>query len=308
MNWNIALNENHGPHNGGCATCDPMITVMNDGTVRTDANFYTVGQLSKFVKPGARRIASTSFGTTAWNGMLMDTAFRNPDGSTALVVHNEFDNPRTFAVAVGTQYFTYTVPGASLTTFTWPPSLQLVAKSFQIPLPGATVTASSNPADGAKILDGDGTTSWQSGASQTPGQFVLIDLGRPKLFSRVAVDHGMNFSFWADPADGDYARGYRIETSLDGKRWVPFANNPDNHAYLIDADTAGRWPATSGSPRPAPPATGGASRTSGFTSERWLDTDRRPTGGWSPVAPPKLDRCPTPSAWSRCTRTPTTRR
>ena len=31
----------------------------------------------------------------------MDVAFRNPDGSTALVVHNENDDPRTFAVAQG---------------------------------------------------------------------------------------------------------------------------------------------------------------------------------------------------------------
>ncbi len=238
-NWNIALDENHGPHNGGCDTCDPMVTVLNDGTVRFDANFYTVGQLSKFVKPGAVRIASTSFGTTSWNGMLMDTAFRNPDGSTALVVHNEYDHPRAFSVAVGTQHFTSVVPGASLTTFTWPASLRLVEKSFQIPLPGATVTASSNGADGAKILDADATTSWQSGASQTPGQFVQVDLGGTKLFSRIAVDHGMNFNWSGDPADGDYARGYRIETSLDGKHWAPYASNPANKAYLINADH--RW-------------------------------------------------------------------
>ena len=52
-------------------------------------------------QPGAERIASTSFGTTGWNGQIMDVAFRNRDGSTALVVHNENDDPRTFAVAQG---------------------------------------------------------------------------------------------------------------------------------------------------------------------------------------------------------------
>ena len=67
-------------------------------------------------------MASTSFGTTAWNGMLMSVAFVNPDGSTALVVHNEHDDPRSFAVAVGGQSFDYTLPGGALATFTWPAS------------------------------------------------------------------------------------------------------------------------------------------------------------------------------------------
>ena len=49
----------------------------------------------------------------------MDVAFRNRDGSTALVVHNENDDPRTFAVAQGGQSFDYTLPGGALATFVW---------------------------------------------------------------------------------------------------------------------------------------------------------------------------------------------
>ena len=49
----------------------------------------------------------------------------NPDGSTALVVHNEYDDPRTVAVAVGGQSFDYTLPGGSLVTFTWPHAADL---------------------------------------------------------------------------------------------------------------------------------------------------------------------------------------
>jgi glucosylceramidase len=52
----------------------------------------------------------------------MDVAFRNPDGSTALVVHNENDEPRTFAVSVGSRTFEYTLPGGALATYTWPAS------------------------------------------------------------------------------------------------------------------------------------------------------------------------------------------
>ena len=49
----------------------------------------------------------------------MDVAFRNPDGSTVLVAHNENDNAQAFAVQEGDQRFTYTLPGDSLATFVW---------------------------------------------------------------------------------------------------------------------------------------------------------------------------------------------
>ncbi|MBY8854274.1 hypothetical protein K7G98_40965, partial [Saccharothrix sp. MB29] len=86
----------------------------------------------------AMRIASTSFGTTGWNGLVMDVAFRNPDGSTALVVHNENDDPRTFAVEVGERTFEYTLPGGALATFTWPRSPALTSRFDFVPLTGAT--------------------------------------------------------------------------------------------------------------------------------------------------------------------------
>ena len=96
-----------------------MITVGPGGQVTQNAEYFTLGHLARFVRPGAERIASTSFGTTGWNGQIMDVAFRNRDGSTALVVHNENDDPRTFAVAQGDSSFEYTLPGGALATFTW---------------------------------------------------------------------------------------------------------------------------------------------------------------------------------------------
>ena len=101
VNWNLALDPSGGPHNGGCDTCTGVVTVGPGEQVTRNAEYYTLGHLARFVQPGATRIASTSFGTTGWNGQIMDVAFRNPDGSTALVVHNENDDPRTFAVAAG---------------------------------------------------------------------------------------------------------------------------------------------------------------------------------------------------------------
>ena len=101
VNWNLALDPSGGPHRGGCDTCTGVVTVGPGQTVTENAEYHTLGHLARFVRPGAGRIASTSFGTTGWNGQIMDAAFRNRDGSTALVVHNENDDPRSFAVAQG---------------------------------------------------------------------------------------------------------------------------------------------------------------------------------------------------------------
>jgi glucosylceramidase len=120
VNWNLVLDETGGPHTGGCGTCTGVLTVAADGTVTRNAEYYTLGHLARFVRPGAVRVDSTSFGTTDWNGQIMDVAFVNPDGGTVLVAHNENDNPQEFAVRVGGRQFSYTLPGGALATFTWP--------------------------------------------------------------------------------------------------------------------------------------------------------------------------------------------
>ena len=152
--WNLALAPDGGPHNGGCATCTALLTVAKDGTVTTNAEYYTIGHLSKFVHPGAVRIASTNYGTTGWNGQLTDVAFTNPDHSTALLVHNENDAPRSFSVAVGGHSFDYTLPGGALATFTWPASGQLRTDLHQLDLTGATATASPAGQDPAQSVAG----------------------------------------------------------------------------------------------------------------------------------------------------------
>jgi glucosylceramidase len=210
--WNLALDPSGGPHNGGCDTCTGVITV-DGGTFSTNAEYYTIGHLSKFVRPGAVRIASTSFGTTGWNGQIMDVAFRNPDGSTALVVHNENDDPRTFAVAVGGRSFDYTLPGGALATFTWPRGLS--AGRDLVPLTGATATASPSGEGPQAAVDDDASTRWSTGTAQVPGQYLQVDLGHRQAFRRVVVDTGAS--------TGDYPRAWRLEASNDGSRWRTLA-------------------------------------------------------------------------------------
>lgn len=219
--WNLVLRHDGGPHLGGCDTCTGLLDVAPDGSVSRNAEFYTIGHLSRFVDKGAVRIGSTSFGTTGWNGQIMDVAFRNPDGSTVLVVHNENDDPRSFAVSVdgraGDRSFDYTLPGGALATFTWPASAVGQRTPLRpVPLDGATATATSGAGDAGLAVDADASTRWSSGAAQSPGQSLTVDLGRRTSFRRVAIDAGDNL--------GDYPRGWRLSVSDDGTAWRDLAS------------------------------------------------------------------------------------
>ena len=167
------------------------MTVGPGQTVTENAEYHTLGHLARFVKPGARRIASTSFGTTGWNGQIMDAAFRNRDGSTALVVHNENDDPRSFAVAQGGHSFDYTLPGGALATFTWPASRALDDDLELLDADRMSATASPVGEPG-NAVDDDATTRWTSGTAQQPGQWVQVDLGRSQRVRRVVLDTGVD--------------------------------------------------------------------------------------------------------------------
>ncbi|MDX6254049.1 MAG: glucosylceramidase [Frankiales bacterium] len=220
VNWNVALDPSGGPHVGGCGTCTGIVTIGPGDTVTPDAEYYALGHLSRFVRPGAVRIASTSFGTVGWNGQIMDVAFRNPDGSTVLVAHNENDNPQAFSVSENGQSFDYTLPGGALATFVWPSAPRPTSQLQAVDPAGWTATGlPSGPADPccsgdvvSHAIDDDASTRYSSGASQTPGQYVQVDLGKAKPLTQVVFDTGAS--------TGDYPRGYAATVSGDGLHWT----------------------------------------------------------------------------------------
>ncbi len=115
--WSLAVDQNMGPHNGGCGTCTGLVTVHNgdsrSGQVDYTIEYYDMGQLTKFVKPGATRIDSSA------NSAIPNVAFKNPDGSKALVAYNGSSSSQSLKVNWGNESFTYTIPAATSATFTW---------------------------------------------------------------------------------------------------------------------------------------------------------------------------------------------
>jgi glucosylceramidase len=115
--WSLAVDEAKGPHNGGCDVCTGLITVHNNddrrGQIDYTVEYYDMGHLTKFVKPGAYRIDSTVSGT------VPNVAWVNPDGSKALVAYNPASSAKALTVNWGNQTFSYSVPAATSATFTW---------------------------------------------------------------------------------------------------------------------------------------------------------------------------------------------
>ena len=117
VKWSLAVDQNMGPHNGGCGTCTGLVTVHNgddrSGQVDYTVEYYDMGQLTKFVKPGAYRIDSND------NSAVRNVAWKNPDGSKALVAYNAAGSPQDVQVNWGGESFTYTLPAQTSATFTW---------------------------------------------------------------------------------------------------------------------------------------------------------------------------------------------
>ncbi|WP_433368707.1 ricin-type beta-trefoil lectin domain protein [Streptosporangium sp. CA-115845] len=117
VKWSLALNQSMGPHNGGCGTCTGLITVQEGGSragqVDYTIEYYTTGHLTKFVRPGAHRIDSTA------NGTIQNVAWRNPDGSKALIAHNGGTSAQSVRVNWGNQSFVYSLPARTTATFSW---------------------------------------------------------------------------------------------------------------------------------------------------------------------------------------------
>lgn len=113
--WNLALDENAGPHLGGCGNCRGVVTIdTRSHAVTRNVEYYVLGHVSRFVRPGARMIASS-----AGPAGLNHVAFRNRDGTLVLLAHNRSPSPLPLSVRIGRQRFSATMPGGEVMTFVW---------------------------------------------------------------------------------------------------------------------------------------------------------------------------------------------
>lgn len=82
--WNILLDEHGGPNHVGNFCFAPIHAQTSTGELIYTNSYYYIGQFSKFIKPGAKRVVSTPSRSN-----LIATSFLNPDGSLVVVTLNQ---------------------------------------------------------------------------------------------------------------------------------------------------------------------------------------------------------------------------
>ncbi len=185
IKWPLATNTTNGPNTGGCGTCIGFVTIdpsVAAGFTYTH-DYYSIGQVSKFVLPGAYRIASSGF---TYHG-LGTVAFKNPDGSKVLVVANPFNYDASIAVHWGDRAFAYSVPAQSAATFTWNGTQEDAAA----PAPPTNMTQKVNSTKVDLKWDfsplADTYTVKRSDRAGGPYTVVASGIGLPEYFDTTAV-------------------------------------------------------------------------------------------------------------------------
>jgi glucosylceramidase len=109
--WNVLLDENGGPNHVQNYCFAPVHADTKTGKLLYMNSYFYIGHFSKFIRPGARRIISSSS-----TDKLMTTAFLNPDGKIAVVVLNLSETPQPFNLSVAGKSAKTVSPAHSIVT------------------------------------------------------------------------------------------------------------------------------------------------------------------------------------------------
>ncbi len=111
--WNIALDLECGPKNGGCMNCRGLLTIdPQTKTIERNVEYYLVAHFSKFIKKGAYVIDSK-----VSQQHVLTTSFLNPDGSLICVAYNQLNEPQFIHLTVLGQTVEFELKEKSLVTF-----------------------------------------------------------------------------------------------------------------------------------------------------------------------------------------------
>lgn len=83
LDWNLLLDEKGGPNHVG-NFCAAPVMCDGKGGIEKRLSYYYIGHFSRYLKRGAKQIM-----TTCYTDGLETVAFRNPDGTIALVILNK---------------------------------------------------------------------------------------------------------------------------------------------------------------------------------------------------------------------------
>ena len=94
--WNILLDERGGPNHVQNFCFAPIHANTKTGELTFTPTYYYIGHFSKFIKPGALRVSTTTSRTS-----IESTSFQNPDGEIITVVMNKTNQKIGYKLIVG---------------------------------------------------------------------------------------------------------------------------------------------------------------------------------------------------------------
>jgi glucosylceramidase len=114
LEWNLAADAKFDPHtdNGGCTLCQGALTIQN-GTITRNVSYYIIGHGSKFVTPGSVRV-----GSNITEG-LHSVAYQRPDGKKVLIVVNDNDSKKDFAIKFKNKIANAGLAAGAVATYVW---------------------------------------------------------------------------------------------------------------------------------------------------------------------------------------------
>ena len=96
--WNILLDETGGPNHVKNFCFAPVHAKTGENSIHPMNSYYYIGHFSKFIRPGAKRVAVSSN-----RAQLLTTGFRNTDGSVVVVVMNKTEEKFDYKMYVQKQ-------------------------------------------------------------------------------------------------------------------------------------------------------------------------------------------------------------
>lgn len=112
IDWNILLNSKGGPCHKKNNCNSPVMLLPDASDYNKTTAFYYIGHFSKVIKPDAVRIAHSKYLSD-----IRMTAFKNPDGSIAVVMLNREHYDISFRICIGDKTFKDTLFHKSMISY-----------------------------------------------------------------------------------------------------------------------------------------------------------------------------------------------
>lgn len=113
IEWNLAANAKFEPHTPfGCTECKGAFTIEGE-SVERNVSYYIIGQIAKYVSPGAVRIQTSSN-----DGAIKVTSFKNLNGTKITVLLNTGES-KQITLTNNKKSYLIQLPGKSASTIVW---------------------------------------------------------------------------------------------------------------------------------------------------------------------------------------------